>query len=107
MQDWYVEKRRSIDEVFEKSEPKLDDSKVFLSLSGRYSIEVTPYSTGPRSWAYSKGVVRLVATGEQLAEINRNVGSFPHSWAENHPVGHDYLIAGEDYQGQTIFELSR
>ncbi|MEO1525558.1 MAG: hypothetical protein AAFX06_08975 [Planctomycetota bacterium] len=105
MQQWYIERRRAVDEVFAKAEAKLDDAKTFLSPSGRYSLQVIPYSTGPKSWGYSKGIVRSTDSGEQLAEINRNYSAFPHSWSEGHPTGHDYLIAGEDYQGQTIVEL--
>ncbi len=105
MQEWYIEKRQAIDEVFANAEPMLDDATTSFSPSGQYSLEVIPHSTGPRSWGYSSGIVRLVELGKQIAEIKRNYGAFPHSWAENHPTGHDYLIAGEDYQGQTIVEL--
>lgn len=105
MQEWYIEKRKAIDAVFAKAEPNFDDAETTLSPSGRYSLEVTPHSNGPQSWSYSKGIVRLFETGAQIAEIKRNLGAFPHSWSENHPTGHDYLIAGEDYQGQTIIEL--
>lgn len=57
-----------------------------------------------RGWKYSEGIVRS-GGGEPITVIRRNYGQFPFTWCEDHPLGHDYLIAGEDYQGQTIVEL--
>jgi hypothetical protein len=37
--------------------------------------------------------------------VRRNYSAFPFTWCEDHPTGHDYLVCGEDYQGQTIIEL--
>lgn len=50
------------------------------------------------------GVFKL-GSDEPIAIIQRNYGSFPFSWVEEHANGHDYLIGGEDYQGQTVVEL--
>ncbi len=105
MQDWYVEKREAIEKVFAQAEPVVDEAEIFTSPTGRYSLEVIPHRTGPKSWRYSKGIVRLEETGELISEIKRNYSAFPYSWAEHHPTGHDYVVAGEDYQGQTIVEL--
>ncbi|QDT67019.1 hypothetical protein [Calycomorphotria hydatis] len=105
MQKWYSEQRRETEEAFTKADAKANDREIHLSPLGRYSLEVTPYTTGPNCWGYSKGVVQHDQGSGVIAEIKRNFGTFPFSWKENHPNGHDYLIAGEDYQGQTIIEL--
>lgn len=105
MQDWYIERRRAIEAVFAEARPITDSAKTVRSPRGRYSLEIVRHSTGKGTGAYSKGTVRLADSNEVIAEINRNYGAFPHSWSEDHPSGHDYLVAGEDYQGQTIIEL--
>jgi len=73
------------------------------SPSGKYTLVITHHSTGPHSWNCTKGVVSN-QFGE-VAIIERNYGIFPFSWVEGHPNGHDYLVCGADYQGQTIIEL--
>ena len=75
------------------------------SPSGRYQLDVTRFSTGPNTWAYSRGRVFGSDQEPPLAVVDRNFGSFPFSWSEGHPSGHDYLVCGEDYQGQTVIEL--
>jgi hypothetical protein len=73
-----------------------------LSPSDKYSLVITKHDTGKGTWAYSKG---RVYRGEQLlCEICRNYSSFPSAWVEEHPKG-DFLICGEDYQGQTVVNL--
>ena len=64
-----------------------------------------PYSTGPNTWGYKRGVIYRVGSDEPIAEIQRNYSSFPHLWIEGHPQG-DLFIGGEDYQGQTVLNLS-
>lgn len=68
---------------------------------GRYRLELTTHANG--GWDYTKG--RVYRDGELLDEVHRNIYDFPFAWVENHPNGHDYLIAGENYQGQTVLEL--
>jgi hypothetical protein len=70
-----------------------------LSPSGKYRLVVTSYTTG------TLGVITRVADGEEIARVDRNYHSFEHTWIEDHPSGHDYLVCGEDYQGQTVIEL--
>lgn len=101
--DWYREKRRTIAETFARAKP--GEVSEHVSPSGRYRLEVTRCSTGPNTWAYSLGRVFAVPSAEPLAVVERNFGSFPLSWSEGHPSGHDFLICGEDYQGQTVIEL--
>ncbi len=81
-----------------------ENADEYLSPSGKYKLMVTPFQTSPGSWNYSQGIVSNVETGDNLSEIQRNYRSFPFSWIERHPNGHDYLIAGEDYQGSTVVE---
>jgi hypothetical protein len=77
--------------------------KEFQSPSGRYRLELRQYSQGEGYWSYSEG---SVFKGDQLiGVVQRNYGSFPTEWVEGHPNGHDYLVCGEDYQGQTVIEL--
>lgn len=73
-----------------------------VSPSGKYKLSITHYSTESGCWDYTRGVVY---EGKRLiADIRRNYCSFPFSWVENHPKG-DFIIAGADYQGQTVVEL--
>lgn len=78
-------------------------SEMLTSPSGRYQLAVTLHSTSPGSWSYAKG--KVLRDGLLLTEVCRNYSSFPFTWVEGHPNGHDYLICGADYQGQTVIEL--
>ncbi len=95
--------RRAVAETFARAEP--GEVTEHVSPSGRYRLEVTRCSTGPNTWAYSRGRVFAVPGVEPVAVVDRNIGSFPFSWSEGHPSGHDFLICGEDYQGQTVIGL--
>jgi hypothetical protein len=77
---------------------------VHKSDSGKYELHITRHSTGKNSWNYSKG--KVYRGGVLIAEVCRNYGSFPFLFIEGHPNGNDYLIAGEDYQGQVVIELN-
>jgi len=100
--DWRLEKRTAIDDVFLTAEPQGAISNE--SPSGRYNLEVTSLSSSTR-WGYTEGIVRSDRSRQVIASVRRNYGQFPFAWCEDHPNGHDYLICGEDYQGQTIVEL--
>ena len=41
----------------------------------------------------------------QVADIKRNYPHFWHAWAD-HANGCEYLLCGEDYQGQTVVNLT-
>lgn len=78
-----------------------------LSPSGNYKLVVTRHETRPGCWNYSRGRVYRMGEDDHIAQINRNYGAFPFSWVENHgKTGGDYLIGGEDYQGQSIVDLN-
>jgi hypothetical protein len=87
------------------AEDKIDRSKavVHKSPSGRYDLIVTPVSTRPGCGSYALGEVFKGPC--LLARVERNDSSFPFLFIEGHPDGHDYLICGEDYQGQTVIQL--
>lgn len=84
-----------------------DSTTTYKSQSGKYELTIIQYKTEEKAWNYSLGKVYLISGSEKqlIAEIQRNYHSFPYSFVEEHPNGHDYLVCGEDYQGQTIIEL--
>lgn len=104
MQDWYLEKRKEVEKIFAQAS-QVEKTEINESPSRKYSLEIIPYDNGPNSWAYSQGILKNIQTGSLIADVKRNYGRFPFSWSEGHPTGHDYLVCGEDYQGQTIIEL--
>lgn len=76
-----------------------------LSPCGRYLLTVETKGTRPGCWNHTVGIVTRVDSGEQVARVDRNYSSFPYEWVTPHPNGHDYLVCGADYQGQTVLEL--
>lgn len=99
---WRQERRAEIDAVFASA--TRGDSEHFVSPSGTYKLSITK-CVNERGWSYSLGEVRAETTGTLIATVKRNFNHFPFSWCEGHPNGHDYLLCGEDYQGQTVIEL--
>ena len=81
---------------------RVGEERVTKSPSGKYELRVTSHKTGANTWEYSKG--RVYRDGALIAEICRNYHAFPHLFVEGHPKG-DFLICGEDYQGQTVVDL--
>ena len=81
------------------------ESRESLSPSGKYKLVLTPYTTSKGSWSYTRGEVFRTSDGERVADVKRNYSSFFHLWMEEHVDGHDWLVCGEDYQGQTFCEL--
>jgi hypothetical protein len=76
-----------------------------LSPSGRYKLVISSYSTGPGTWSYSRGEVYRTSDNVLIGDIQRNYSRFPYCWMEEHKDGHDYLVGGESYQGQTFIQL--
>jgi hypothetical protein len=81
-----------------------DSEKIKDSPSNKYKLSISNYTTKKGCWNYSRGIVKN-KNGDIIADVKRNYHQFPFCWVEDHPNGHDYLICGEDYQGQTIIEL--
>lgn len=117
-EEWRTERKRLVDlvppEVFQdyhqakvtwfcRDETQAGDPKVVVSPGGQYRLVLTEHETRRGCWAYTKG---KVFKGDQLLfEVCRNYSHFPYLFVEGHPNGHDYLVCGEDYQGQTVLEL--
>lgn len=78
-------------------------TKEYSSASKRYRLVVTTHNTGPRTWECSRG--RVYEGDRLISTVCRNYSVFPFLFVEGHPNGHDYLVCGEDYQGQTVVEL--
>lgn len=95
----------SIDEFF--TDDRLVDRPptLYTSPSGRFRLEVRAYATRPNCWTYSRGTVVRVADGAIVADVRRNYSAFHCSFVTKD--GHDYLIAGRSYMGQTIVDLDR
>jgi hypothetical protein len=76
----------------------------YLSPDGKYRLVIASYPTRKGCWDYTQGLVYRVGADKPIFEVRRNYASFPYSWID-HPNGHQYLVCGEDYQGQTVLEL--
>lgn len=84
---------------------QVGDTKNHYSPSKKYRLVISSHATGERSWNYTKAQVFKDTSDKPITVVCRNYSHFPYLFVENHPNGHDYLICGEDYQGQTIIEL--
>ena len=83
----------------------IEKRKEFISPKGKYKLSISEYKTKEGAWSVSRGIVTLMSSGEILADIKRNYPHFPYAFFEGHENGHDYIICGENYMGQTIIEL--
>lgn len=84
---------------------KLESSKELQSPSGKYTLTIQSFKTGKGTWNFTQGIVYKTGDKKPIATVKRNYSRFPHLFVEGHQNGHDYLICGEDYQGQTVIEL--
>lgn len=75
-----------------------------LSPSGKYKLVITSFATGGKSWSFTQGTVFSIGSDTPIAVVQRNYHSFPFLFVEGHAKG-DFLVCGEDYQGQTVVEL--
>jgi hypothetical protein len=103
VQDLY-EKLRKV-AYFDPKNAVTDKRWEVLSPSGKYKLVVTPFTTGPGCWNFSQGVVYRKDDDKPIATVQRNYSAFPRLFIEGHPKG-DFFVAGEDYQGQTVIELT-
>ena len=86
-------------------ENKTGEREVF-SPSGKYKLVITNFHTKPVLWSFTQGEVFKKDSDVPIATVRRNYSAFPYSFVEDHPSGHDFLVAGEDYQGQTVVDLT-
>jgi hypothetical protein len=82
-----------------------------LSPDEKYRLVITQYATKKDCWNFTQGLIYKIGKDQPLFEIQRplfeiqrNYSRFPYTWID-HPNSHQYLICGEDYQGQTVLEL--
>src|SRR5450432_1419866 len=72
-------RRRAVETHFADAnrcgEPELE-----LSPSGRYALAIQTYPTGANTWAYTRGTVTRVSTGEIVCDLKRNYSTFHHSF---------------------------
>jgi hypothetical protein len=102
--DWYRRHRQTFLESLEGAVARPDVYEERSdSPSGRYRLELVQIRKADA--VGTRGRITEAATGRAIAEVIRNFISFPWTWVEGHPSGHDYLLCGEDYQGQTVIEL--
>jgi hypothetical protein len=106
MDERYSEKRKAIERFFVPENTVADSDKTVVSPSGRFELEICRYSTGPKSWDYSRGVVRCLSDKKVIADVKRNYGHFWHTWVK-HANGNEYLLCGEDYQGYSVINLTQ
>jgi hypothetical protein len=104
MDDRYQQRRAVIDAVFDNAPPDPKSRTVSVSPSARYRLEVVQYVPA-RGWRYTRGKVVRIADGALIADVKRNYSHFWHSWIQ-HANDCEYLLCGEDYQGQTVINLS-
>lgn len=83
----------------------LANQREHISPSGQFKLVITPYTTEKGSWNYTQGLVYKTGDSIPFAEVQRNYSCFPFCFIEDHPKG-NFLICGEDYQGQTVIDLN-
>lgn len=105
MDERYIERRIKIEQIFIPENKIADSKKIRVSPSGNFQFEFYRYSTGPKTWEYSRAIVTRISDSEVIADIKRNYGAFWHVWSE-HPNGNEYLLCGEDYQGYSVINLT-
>jgi hypothetical protein len=93
-------------ESFVVEENKLSNrDEIYYSASRKYYLHTSKYKTIPHFDNICRGVVYHDSDKKQNFDVVRNYGVFPFCFIEAHPNGHDYLVCGADYQGQTVLEL--
>lgn len=92
------------DDFFVPENRIADKREEIESPSGQYKLIVDHYRTGKGSWNFTQGTV-LNQAGDVITVVRRNYSFFWHAWVEDHPDGHDYLLCGENCQGQTVIQL--
>jgi hypothetical protein len=99
------DRRLLIEQLFVPENLIVGSRQSSVSPSGRYRLDIDRYTTGPKTWCYSRGIVWRLSDEAVIADVKRNYGHFWHAWVPQHPSGHEYLLCGEDYQGYTVINL--
>lgn len=101
----YQQWREQIQKFFDPKNIE-SESKAYYSPSKDFSLSIEKYKTGENTWNFSRGIVKNTKSGKIVADIKRNYAHFWHTWCQ-HNNGNEYLLCGEDYQGQTIVNLTK
>ena len=99
----YAEWRIHTEQRFAEMQPINEPAEQHRSPSGKYSLEIVEYTSGPESWNYSRGLVRQAESQKIIADIKRNLAGFWFAWVLR-PDG-EYLLCGEDYQGYNVIDF--
>jgi hypothetical protein len=75
------------------------------SPSGRFRLTIRTYRTAPGRWNYSRGTITRVSDGTTICDIQRNYGTFHHSFVTKDE--REFLITGRSYMSQSIVDLDR
>lgn len=105
MEKDYAARRRNIESLFKAHCRDPEKTRESVSPSGNFRLTIDSYRTGKNTWPYTRGRVRHVRDGTVIADVKRNYSHFWHSWIQ-HANGNEYLLCGEDYQGQTTVNLT-
>ena len=105
MNSKYKERRDKILGFF-KPKNRTDESEKIYSPSGNFYLIISSYKTGENTWEYSQGIIIKSENDKVIADVKRNYSHFWYSWIQ-HVNGNEYLLCGEDYQGQTVVNLTK
>ncbi len=105
MNEKYKNWRKEIASFF-KLEKKTKESDKIYAPSGNYYLTISSYHTGENTWQYTRGIIKDSKNNKVIADIKRNYSHFWYSWVQ-HANGNEYLLCGEDYQGQTIVNVTK
>jgi hypothetical protein len=94
--------RREVERLCTDEHEDRDEAEVFISPSGDYRLVVRYYSHD--GCTYSRGTGYRIADGEQICDIKRDYGHFPHTFVTRGEQ--EWLVAGRSYTSQTIVNLS-
>jgi len=91
---------------FFKPKNRIDESEKIYSPSGKFYLIISSYKTGENTWGYSRGIIKNSENDKVIADVKRNYSHFWYSWIQ-HINGNEYFLCGEDYQGQTVVNLTK
>ncbi len=101
----YQKHREEVGSYFNQNNLIVDSTENINSPSNKYVLTIEEYTTKEGAWTYTRGLVKEISTGAIIADVKRNYSHFWYSWCL-HENGNEYLLCGEDYQGQTVVNLT-
>lgn len=70
----------------------------------KYDYKIDAYTTGEKTWNYTKLTIINSETEEEVMHLNRNYHSLEFMFVSKN--GKDYIISGFDYQGISVMNLT-